>query len=117
MIGITVKARTRDYVVPSLTLDEALTLFRAGTLKRVPMSGLGILVGLFGGEGPGEAPIDAALDVILIALRHNYPEITREEISREVDLDGVERMVSAVLASSGLLKKQADAGEATPQTR
>lgn len=116
MIGTPVKCRTRELIVPSLSLDEALTLFKNGTLKRVPMSGLGILVGLFGGEGPGEAPIDAALDVILIALRHNYPEITREEISREVDLEGVERMVSAVLASSGLLKKRADEGEAKPQT-
>lgn len=116
MIGTPVKCRTRELIVPSLSLNEALALFRDGTLKRVPMSGLGILVGLFGGEGSGEAPIDAALDVIAVALRHNYPEITREEIAAEVDLESVERVISAVLASSGLLRKAGGEGEAKPQT-
>lgn len=106
MIGTKVQLRSKEYEVPSLSFDEVERFAKDGTLARVPMNGITMLA--------VPESREAAMVVLLAALRWNYPEITREEVARELDLDNAERAMAAVMGSSKLLKREADAGEAAP---
>jgi hypothetical protein len=58
---------------------------------------------------------DAAMVVLLSALKWNYPEITREEVGRELDLDNCESAMAAVMGSTRLLAKgDREPGEVQP---
>ena len=105
MIGTKVHLRTKEYVIPSLSFDEVAQFALDGTLEQVPNKGAGLFV---------PAMREAAMAVLLSALKWNYPEITREEVARELDLDNCERAMAAVLGATGLVKRENDAGEAKP---
>lgn len=106
MIGTTIRLRSKEYQVPSLSFDEVEKFSLDGTLGKVPQNGITMLA--------LPESREAAMVVLLSALRWNYPEITREEVARELDLDNCERAMAAVMGSTKLLLKEADAGEARP---
>jgi hypothetical protein len=103
--GVKVAFRTREFEVPSLTFDEVQRFKLDGTLDKVPANGITVLA----------APdsLDAAVTVVLAALRWNYPDLTREDLLREMDLGNTERIVTAVLGASGLTRRTGE-GEANP---
>lgn len=106
MIGTKVQMRSKAYQVPSLSFDEVEQFSLDGTLAKVPQNGITMLA------MPESRA--AAMTVLLAALRWNYPEITREEVARELDLDNCERAMAAVMGSTRLLVRESDAGEVTP---
>jgi hypothetical protein len=107
MIGTRVKFRSKEYVVPSLSFDEVERFSLDGTLDKVPMNGLTMVA--------VKESREAAMTVLLAALRWNYPEIAREEVAKELDLDCCARVMAAVMCSSKLLAKEdTDAGGAAP---
>lgn len=108
MPGVKVKLRTKEYEIPSLCFDEVERFSADGTLARVPLNAATMIA------HPDSR--EAAMTVLLAALRWNYPEITREEVSRELDLENCARAMDAVMGSSGLLAaaKESGAGEAKP---
>jgi hypothetical protein len=103
--GTKVQFRTKEYEVPSLTFGEVERFKLDGTLDKVPANGATALA-------QPEAR-EAAVSVVLAALRWNYPEITREELLEELDLGNAERVIAAVLGISGLLRRTGE-GEAKP---
>lgn len=99
--GVKVQIGDAEYVVPSLTLAQVRRFHEDGTLAKVPQHGVGFILSL---ENQ-----DAALSVIVAALKRNYPDITREAIEERVDLVGVGKIIAAVLGAAGLGRS---AGEA-----
>ena len=106
MIGSAIKLRTKEYLVPSLSFDEVERFAKDGTLGKVPSNGITMLA------LPESRA--AALAVLLASLRWNYPEITEDEVRRELDLDNCERAMAAVMGSSRLIPKEKEPGEAVP---
>jgi hypothetical protein len=108
VIGTKLKLRSNEYWVPSLSFDEVERFALDGTLAKVPQNGVTMLA--------IPESREAAMTVLLAALRWNYPEITRNEVARELDLDNCEMAMAAVMGSTKLLKlgQEAGAGEAKP---
>lgn len=106
MIGTKVQLRSKVYEVPSLSFDEVERFSADGTLGKVPQNGITMLA--------IPESREAAMTVLLAALRWNYPEITRDEVAKELDLDNCERAMAAVMGSTKLLAKAADTGESAP---
>lgn len=104
MIGKKCQLRTREFVVPSLSVQEVEDFESDGTLDRVPANGRTYLV-----NKESRGPM---VRVLHAALRHNYPEITEAEVRAELDLENVERAVSALMGASGLLGGGKGSGEA-----
>lgn len=105
--GTTVQLRTKQYVVPSLSFNEVERFALDGTLSKVPQNGITMLA------LPESRA--AALEVLHTALRWNYPEISKEEVGNELDLDNCERAMAAVMGSTRLLAKEVqEPGEAKP---
>lgn len=106
MIGETVRLRTKTYRVPSLSFDEVEKFALDGTLAKVPANGLTMLA--------VPESREAALSVLLSALRWNYPEIGREEVARELDLENCERAMAAIMGATKLTVKGTEPGEVEP---
>jgi hypothetical protein len=107
MIGSKLQMRSKEYVVPSLSFDEVERFAKDGTLAKVPQNGI-TMIAL-------EESREAAMTVLLTALRWNYPDITRDEVAKELDLDNCERAMATVMGSTKLLSKEDKAaGEAQP---
>ena len=106
MIGVKVRLRTKEYEIPSLTFAEVEQFIADETLNRIPSpdsAGMGLLV----------APVrEATMTVLLAALRHNYPEIAKEELASELDMENASRAVAALMGASKLERKEPGAGEA-----
>lgn len=86
--GVTIRLGRRDYVVPPLNLRA---------VKRIEL----LLPVLSGESGQQGTFIDAAIEVLHLALLRNYPDITKGEIEELVDLGNLPRLIGAVMAVSG----------------
>ncbi len=50
--------------------------------------------------------LDAEITIIHSALTRNYPDITREQVEDLIDLRNVHSIMPAVMAQSGLVKRE-----------
>lgn len=96
--GVKVKIGRREFIVPPLNLRAVK---RVGQLVPVMTAGDG-----------SEASIDAAIEVILLAIQRNYPEVTREELEEELDLANLAPISLQIAEASGLVPK-AEPGQTT----
>lgn len=87
--GVNLRIGRRDYIVPPLNLRG---------VKRAQA-----LMSLLEGDGPDS--VDAALEVIQLAVNRNYPEVTREQLEEDIDLGNLANLVQAVLAVAGFRPK------------
>ncbi len=95
--GIELKIGESTYTVPPLNF--------AG-LKKVAPKLQGISVALAQGKLGAftEEQTDAILEVVLVALKRNYPDLTREKIEEDLDLANMGAVISAVMNISGIKK-------------
>ena len=54
------------------------------------------------------------IDITLAALKRNYPDLTRDELAEQIDVENVQRVIEAVMQISNLVP---EAGEARPAGR
>ena len=54
------------------------------------------------------------IDIALAALKRNYPDLTRDELAEQIDVENVQRVIEAVMQISNLVPK---AGEVRPAGR
>lgn len=85
--GVTVRLGRRDFVVPPLNLRA---------VRKIEP-----LLPALEGKSTELSFIDAAVEVLHLAIVRNYPEITKEEIEEVVDLGNLPGLISAVMAVSG----------------
>jgi hypothetical protein len=52
-------------------------------------------------------------DIVLNGLKRNYPELTKEEIEEQLDLDNFERICGIVAEQAGLKKKVTESAGTT----
>ncbi|MFI5230065.1 MAG: hypothetical protein ACHQWU_13410 [Gemmatimonadales bacterium] len=99
------------YIVPPLALGAVQDLLpRIEAIGAPPSSSVGLT----------KEQVDTMLDVILAAMRRNYPELTRATLEEIVDLGNVKPLFRMVLGLSGFEQSDAaslgngSAGPATP---
>lgn len=85
--GVAVQLGRREFIVPPLNLRAVR--------KVIPL-----LPVLEGKSGEGSF-LDAAVELLALAIQRNYPDITKDEIEELVDLGNLPRLVEAVMAVSG----------------
>jgi hypothetical protein len=90
--GVTLRIGRRDYVVPPLNLKG---------VKRAQK-----LVPMLGNEGD-PVSIDAALEIVHLAVTRNYPEVTVEQLEEDIDLGNLMAIVQAVLSLAGFTAPKA----------
>lgn len=88
--GARLKIGRREYIVPPLNLRG---------VKRAQ-----VLIPALAREGD-PAAVDAAVEILHLAVARNYPEVTREQLEDEVDLGNLNQLVEAVLAIAGFHPK------------
>jgi hypothetical protein len=91
--GVIVRLGGTDYTVPPLALGALKTCLPK--LNAVMAAGSALTPEL----------VDGFLDVVMAALRRNYPELQRETIEAEVDLGNMGDVMLAVTGASGLAPK------------
>lgn len=98
--GTPIKIGRREYVVPALNLKG---------VRRVQKL-LPIL------EQPSHPEFfDSALEMLVLAISRNYPDITREQLEEDVDLNSLDRLITATLGAFGFVPKaKGETLEATP---
>lgn len=91
-----------------------------GTVYIVPPLSLGALEQLqdalsaFTGDIRDPKQIGTIIEAAHSALRRNYPDITRAEVADLLGLENMMEIMSAVMDVSGLKRREAESGEATP---
>lgn len=99
ILGIPMTIGTTEYVVPPLSLGsleeygEAIDDFQSGKLG---LKGFSIVI-----------------DVVLAALKRNYPDMTRDVVKNGIDLAEAGDFFANVMDISGLRRKALEAGKAT----
>jgi hypothetical protein len=58
-----------------------------------------------------EAGLDGAIELVFEALRRGTPDLTREVVEAELEIDSLEETLTTIMRGSGLSK-----GEAKPET-
>jgi hypothetical protein len=112
--GFPVRFRTREWTVPSLTLDEVESFTADGTLSKVPANGNGFEARVSLVVVPESRP--ALRSVLRAALAHNYGPDEVAQAMAEVDLENAGRIVDALMAATRLDRKERGEGEPAPQT-
>lgn len=59
--------------------------------------------------------VATVIEAAFLALRRNYPDITRERVAEILDLGNMLDVLSAVMDVSGMKRKEIAAGKATPE--
>lgn len=60
--------------------------------------------------GLDAASISLVLDAAYLALRRNYPDLTRDEVAEFIDVANMEAVMEAVMDVSGLKRKSFEEG-------
>lgn len=94
--GKTISMGGREWTIPPLNF-KALRKFREqlGSMSAADLS-----------------RSDMVSEMILEAMRRNYPDLTLAELEDMLDMGNILPVVEAVLAASGLVQKEAASGEA-----
>lgn len=101
--GVTVVLGGDDYIVPPLNIK--------GLRKLGPK--LKGLEGLGSSGIPTDQEYDLIVEVVELALRRNYPDLSRETLEDIIDMRNMYEVLGAVMAASGLTKGEVAAvGEA-----
>jgi hypothetical protein len=96
--GITIQIGEKDYIVPPLSL---------GSMEDMQEQ----IAQLDNSRNPSN--VTAMIDITWVALKRNYPDMTREEVRQGVDLATMGDVMAAVMDISGLKRKEIEAGKAT----
>jgi len=96
--GVWVTMGAEEYRIPPLGF---------GALKELQsrMSSIQGMTGL-----PNEEQMSVVAEIVVLAMKRNYPDITLEEVLDKLDLGNFRAVFDAVLASSGY--RRAESGEA-----
>lgn len=98
--GVKLKIGRREFIVPPLNLNG---------VKRAQ-----VLLPTLNAESDPDS-IDAAVEILHLAIARNYPEVTREELYEDVDLGNLMSLVQATLAIAGFSPKATgETPQATP---
>lgn len=96
--GELVKLGDREFVVPSLSVNQA---------RRLWPEILDLNKGVTLADFPKK--LDAALPIILAALSRNYPDITIEQLGDLVDVRNFPRLMKIIAGQSGMSPKPGEA--------
>lgn len=95
--GVAIKVGRRDLIVPPLNLKA---------VRKVEK-----LLPVLEGRSGEASFLDAAVEVLTLAIQRNYPDMTREDVEECVDLGNLPRLIEAVMNVSGFGPK----GQAAPE--
>lgn len=95
--GVIVNLGGTDYEVPPLSLGSLETLQDR--------------LGAFNAGDISPKTVAVVVDATLLALKRNYPDMTRERVGDLLDLGNMLRVMQAVMDVSGIHRATAEAGK------
>lgn len=96
------EVRLRDgktYKIPPLSLKDAMKL-----MEKINGIDTGIIIANLISDSEGNNNYDRLLEVLHMAFKPYYPEITKEYIEEYVDLDTAKQIIDIMIGLNGLKK-------------
>jgi hypothetical protein len=100
--GTNIKIGEKTFLVPPLNF-AAMKKHRDFLQKAMS--------GEFDARKIGPEDIEAMFDMIYLAVKRNYPDVTEEQFAQDLDLAAVQTIFPALLKTSGFEAKEAAPGE------
>lgn len=100
--GVRLNIGGTDYIVPALN-------FRILRQVQPRLHALTSMAAI-----PDDEQLNTVIDIVLMALQRNYPDMTRETLEEAVDLDNLKEIVAAIMGLSGLKKELPDSKLGAP---
>lgn len=100
--GVAIKIGTKEYIVPALNFKQ----IRALMPKIQNLSVIGATM-----DG---AQMDDVFSVIQAAVSRNYPEISKDFLEDNIDMNNIKPIVNAIMGQSGLVKTSGEATAGNP---
>lgn len=99
--GVDVVIGKHIYVAPPMTLRTIRTMYpKIGSLSDPNL--------------PKEASFDILSELVYVALKRNYPAITKDEIEDGIDAKSIGEVMQAILEASGLTRGNVTAATEQP---
>ena len=100
--GVEVKVGVKKYVVPALNFKQIRTLMP----KIQQLTDIGATM--------SDEQIDNVFTVIQAAMSRNYPDINKEFLEENIDMNNVRPIINAIMGQSGLVKTSGEAAAGNP---
>lgn len=100
--GVSIKVGVKEYIVPALNFKHIRTLMpKIQELTNIDAT-------------MSEEQMDNVFTVIHAAISRNYPEINKEFLEENIDLNNVKPIMNAIMGQSGLVKTSGEAQAGNP---
>lgn len=97
-------------MIPGIELELAGTVYIVPPLTLASMEKLQGQLSAFDGTMQPDS-VKTVIDCAYLAIKRNYPDITREQVAEMIDLSDMADVMAAVMRVSGIKKKEAGAGK------
>jgi ankyrin repeat protein len=100
--GVSIKVGVKEYIVPALNFKQIRTLMP----KIQQLTNIGATM--------NDEQMDNVFTVIHAAISRNYPEINKEFLEENIDMNNVRPIINAIMGQSGLVKASGEATAGNP---
>lgn len=100
--GVTIKIGVKEYTVPALNFKQIRTLMP----KIQELTNIGATM--------NEDQMDNVFTVIHAAVSRNYPELNKDFLEENIDMNNVKPIINAIMGQSGLVKTSGEATAGNP---
>lgn len=100
--GVSIKIGVKEYIVPALNFKQIRTLMP----KIQQLTNIGATM--------NDEQMDNVFTVIHAAISRNYPEINKEFLEENIDMNNVRPIINAIMGQSGLVKASGEATAGNP---
>lgn len=95
--GVAIKIGVKEYIIPALNFKQIRTLMP----KIQKLSAVGATM--------SDEQMDDVFTVIQAAVSRNYPEINKDFLEDNIDMNNVRPIINAIMGQSGLVKTSGEA--------
>lgn len=100
--GTNIKIGGKNYLVPPMNF--------AALKKHKPFI-MRTMKGVADASQMGDEDFEVMFDLVYMAVKRNYPEITEEELSQHLDMGNIQTAMVALMKVSGFEESETKAGE------
>ena len=100
--GITIRIGTKDFVVPALNFKQLRQLMPK--IKNMAVVGAEMT----------DQQMGEVVEVVHAAVSRNYPELNKEYLDENIDMNNVRQIIAAIMGKSGLVKTSGEATAGNP---
>lgn len=100
--GVAIKIGAKEFVVPALSFKQLRQLMPK-------IKGMAVVGAEMTDQQMGEV-----VEVVHAAVSRNYPELNKEYLDENIDMNNVRQIIAAIMGQSGLVKTSGEATAGNP---